>query len=90
MSEESTDANNPAQLVHEQSMSPEDCDRMERAAERVELANELCRQATIKLDRLKARLQYIATAQPSSGEPAWHFIDRIQAVASQADGGVES
>lgn len=71
MSEESTDA-----------MSPEDCDRMERAAERVELANEACRLASVEIDRLKSRLRYIATAQPSSGEPAWHFIDRIQAIAA--------
>jgi hypothetical protein len=69
-----------------ETMSEADRDRMERAAERVELANELCRQATIKLDRMKARLRYIAIAKPSRGEPAWHFIDRIQAVASQADG----
>lgn len=67
-----------------ETMSDADCDRMARAAERVEKANEACEQASLLIDRLKARLRYIANAKPSSGEPSWHFIDRIQQVASQA------
>lgn len=72
-----------------ETMSEADCDRMERAAERVELANEACRVASVEIDRLKSRLRYIANAKPSSGEPLWHFIDRIQGVASQANPGAK-
>lgn len=73
-----------------ETMSEADCDRMERAAERVELANEACRLASLEIARLKSRLKYIATAAPSSGEPAWHFIERLQTVASQASGEKEA
>lgn len=44
---------------------------------------------TNEIDRFKSRLKHIATAAPSSGEPAWHFIERLQTVASQAVAKVE-
>lgn len=47
-----------------ETMSEADCDRMERAAEHVEQANELCRLASLEIERLKEALRKIAAYPP--------------------------
>lgn len=43
-----------------------------------------------RVAELEARLRAIATAKPMEGEPLWHFFDRVQSIASQADGETKS